>query len=158
MPRNLPTSLRLLAVLAFTLSFALVACGGDDDVLPGTDLNGDWLFTWTVTAASGPCAGEVGEVSSNIITIAEEVPVQVGSEIVMSGFLGVPGNTVEGELLAGDQVEVFGSYPEDGGTTTADYILDIVTADRMEGTESWSFVNGASNCPTNESSVVAVRQ
>ncbi|MCB9517972.1 MAG: hypothetical protein H6691_03510 [Gemmatimonadales bacterium] len=72
----------------------------------------------TVTVATGVCAPDVGEVTTLPITIT-----QTGSSapwgLSATGFDGLASNTLAGTLSATNQVTLSGSYPEDGGTTTA---------------------------------------
>ena len=156
MRRNMFTGIGLAAV-TLIVSSGLVACSDDDNVLPATDLNGDWTFTWTVTVATGVCAPELGEVTSAVITVTEELPAEPGSEVTFSGFEGEPGNILTGEYEGNDELFVDGSYVEGVGVTDASYIMDIVTANQMEGTETWTFTGPGGDCVNSQSSVVATR-
>lgn len=144
---------------AVTLVLGLVACGDDGGGTPSgllEDLNGVWDFTWTNTVATGICSDEVGEVSTGVITITEETPPAIGSDVTMTGFEGGVGNIVSGSVTTGNIVIAQGSYSEGTGTTTTRYELSSVSATRMEGTEFWSFANGTGSCPGSQATVVAI--
>jgi len=156
MRRNLFTGIGL-AALAVVLSTGLIACNTEEVASQVYDINGVWEFELTPTTLSGACIAET-DVSIQTITITQVPAGEQGSnvDVTMRGFLGEPGNVLTGGY-SGD-VTASGSYPEDGGTTTTSYTLTPITADQMTGTESWSFVNGASTCPDNVTRVVATRQ
>lgn len=155
MKRGLASGVRQTA---FTLVLGLIACGSDgaDPTTILEDINGVWDFTWTNTVVTGICSSELGEVSTGVITITEDVPVAIGSNVTMTGFEGGVGNIVSGSVATGNIVKVQGSYSEGTGTTTTRYELTSVSATRMEGTEFWSFANGTGSCPGSQASVVAV--
>jgi hypothetical protein len=78
--------------------------------------------------------------------------------VTARGFLGSLNNVLVGTQLTETQLTLAGSYPEDGGTTTASYQLTASTAQLMEGPEAWSWTSPASgSCPNSESTVTAVR-
>jgi hypothetical protein len=148
-----------LAALTLVLASGVVACGDDGGGTPSgllEDLNGVWDFTWTNTIATGICSSEVGEVSTGVITITEDTPVAIGSNVTMTGFEGGVGNIVSGSVTTGNVIIAQGSYPEGDGTTTTRYELTSTSATRMEGTEFWSFTNSTGSCPGSQASVVAV--
>jgi hypothetical protein len=149
-----------LAALTLVLGGGIVACGGDDDggTPPLEDINGVWEFTWTNTVATGICSGELGDVSTGLITITEETPVEIGSAITMNGFQDEPANSVVGSVASGNLIVTQGSYPEDDGTTTTRYELRSTSATSMVGTEFWSFTNSTGSCPDSKATVIAVKQ
>lgn len=143
---------------ALTLMLGLIACGSDgtDPTAILGDINGVWDFTWTNTVVTGICIGELGAVSTGVITITEDTPVAIGSNVTMTGFEDGVGNIVSGSVTTGNIIVAQGSYPEGTGTTTTRYELTSSSATRMEGTEFWSFASGSGGCPDSQASVVAV--
>jgi len=134
---------------------ALAGCGGADDGTPDpTEFSGVWSLTVTVTAADGVCTGDAGSTSTRNITVA----VTGSDEVSLSGFLGDPANVLTGVITAWPRVMVSGSYPEDGGTTTASYDLTVDLPDHLAGTEIWSWAGPqGQSCPNGRSSVTATR-
>ncbi|MEZ4376916.1 MAG: hypothetical protein R3B35_01365 [Gemmatimonadales bacterium] len=110
----------------------------------------------TVTAATGVCAPDVGEVTTLPITIT-----QTGSSapwgLSATGFDGLASNTLAGTLSATNQVTLSGSYPEDGGTTTASHQLTLTNATTLTGTEFWSWSGPGGTCPNSQASVMATK-
>jgi len=151
-----------LAALTILLASGVVACSNDSTDPPVDplleDINGVWDFTWTNTVTTGICSDENGQVSNGVITITEEMPVAIGSEVVMSGFEDEPSNMVVGSVAAGNLIVAEGSYPEGSGTTTTRYEIASTSPTRMEGTEFWSFTNDVGSCPGSRASVVAIKR
>ena len=155
-----------IALLALCSTALLFACGDDDngnDPQDPVELNGTWNFTVDVTVANGACEGE----ENNTV---EPFPIEVtvtdanadGTwEIVAAGFIDNPSSviygTFTGEPSIGDELVLGGTYPEDGGATTATYHLTLDSATRLTGTEDWSWTNGSSSCEGGESTVVVTR-
>jgi hypothetical protein len=49
--------------------------------------------------------------------------------------------------VVGDTVTIGpGAFPEEGGTTTATYILTIISDTSMEGVEEWTWTDGITVC------------
>ena len=152
-----------LAVLALASTALLFACGDDDNDIDNggaVDLNGTWNFTVDVTVANGACEGE----ENNTV---EPFPIEVtvtdansdGTyEIIAAGFIDNPSSIVYGAFpgvpVIGDELVLTGTYPEDGGATTATYHLTIESATRLTGTEDWSWTNGATSCEGGESTAL----
>jgi hypothetical protein len=121
------------------------------------DPTGTWTFGYVVKDGTGVCEGTEGVPSESVITITrsgDDYPYLVTAR----GFLGSLNNVLVGTQLTETQLTLAGSYPEDGGTTTASYQLTASTAQLMEGPEAWSWTSPASgSCPNSESTVTAVR-
>jgi hypothetical protein len=120
------------------------------------NLNGVWAFAIKVTEAYGACSGEAGgPADSRQITIT-----QTGQNITLTGFLGNPANKLSGNITfeAGLwTVNVSGSYPEDGGTTTSSHRLVVKDASSISGDESWEWTGPGGTCPGGKASVTATR-
>lgn len=110
----------------------------------------------TITVANGVCASDVGEVATLPITITQSGTAAPWT-LIASGFDGLPANTLNGTLNAANLVTLSGSYPEDGGTTTATHQLTLTTSTSMSGTESWSWTGPGGTCPNSQASVVATK-
>lgn len=147
----------------YTVNIRVVSCGERVEetrtiaVVNSLDLSGNWSFNVTVTAAGGDCTSEIGTQSTRTITITQSA---TGSpdifNITMDGFVGVQGNILTGQLTNWHDVNVSGSYPEEGGTTTSSHSLFVYTANEMGGVEQWSWT-GAGNCPGGRATVTATR-
>ncbi len=158
MPQCAPRPrVRLLATL-LPVAVLLTACSENDPVAftEPVDPAGVWRVGIVVTVATGACDGEVGESSVEDITITK-----TGSappyNVTASGFLGDPANVLTGTFDANNRLLLSGSYPEDGGTTTAEHDLIAVSPDRMEGVENWTWSGTEGTCPGSQSSVTADR-
>ena len=141
--------------LATVATFALAAVGCSDDPVDvdDTSLSGGWTMIVDVTAATGACAGEELE---PVDTIQVNIT-QQGNSMTITGPFGDAGSqNLNGNLTSG-VVSVGGSYPEDGGTTTATHTLTVVSADSMSGTEAWSWTGPGGSCPGSTSDVAAFR-
>ena len=149
--------MRLVASrLATVVTFALTAFGcSDDPVDPGAStLSGNWTMTVDVTVATGACAGEELEpVDTFKVSITQQ-----GNSMTITGPFGDAGTqNLNGNLTSG-VVSVGGSYPEDGGTTTATHTLTVGKDENsMSGTEAWSWTGPGGSCPGSASIVTAFR-
>ena len=119
------------------------------------DLAGQWQWDVTVTFASGVCAGEEGPKPTRIIEIT-----QLGKDVTVSGFPNaakiLTGDVTFDNTISKWIVKLHGSYPEDEGTTTGDYTLELNnTFDEMTGDENWNWVGGGGSCPGSTSTVSA---
>jgi hypothetical protein len=122
------------------------------------DPTGSWTFAYEVTTGTGVCAGTEGEKSQHLITITRSGTTYPYA-VTASGFLGNSNNVLQGTLDANNLLTLAGSYPEDGGTTTASYKLQAVSGQTMAGPEDWSWTSPASgSCPDSRSNVIATRQ
>ncbi len=137
-----------------TIAFAVVGCS-DDPVDPGADsLSGAWTMIIDVTVATGVCAGEELEPVDTIqVTLTQQ-----GNSVTISGPFGDSGpQNLNGNLTSG-VVSVGGSYPEDGGMTTATHTLTVAPDEQsMSGTEAWSWTGPGGSCPESASDVDATR-
>jgi len=121
------------------------------------DLSGQWEFTMTVTNATGVCEPETGQVATHVLT-AEQSGSSPTYGFALSGFHGDPDNRLEGSLDFGvTNVEVGGSYPEDGGTTTSAHYLLVYDENTLIGREEWSWTDGVDSCPHGRADVLAQR-
>jgi hypothetical protein len=118
------------------------------------NIAGQWRWNLTVTVATGACAGEEGPQSPRIIQITQN-----GKDVTMSGFLSSnPSTSISGNITFDDStkhwvVKFSGSYAEDQGITTTNYILVLnSTFDEMTGDENWDW---SGSCPGSKSTVVA---
>ncbi len=150
------------APVAAALTVVLLLAGCDSDPTgpnqnqpTSTNIAGVWTFDVQVTIATGACEGEEGDGSVTDITITQT---GAGPFVVNAkGFLGSNSNTLTGTLSAnGNTLVIAGSYPEDGGTTTATHTLNRTSLTRFDGTESWNWTGDGGDCPGSEASVVAV--
>jgi hypothetical protein len=78
--------------------------------------------------------------------------------VTISGPFGDSGpQNLNGNLTSG-VVSVGGSYPEDGGTTTATHTLTVAPDEQsMSGTEAWSWTGPGGSCPESASDVDLTR-
>src|SRR6185503_11714608 len=143
------------AVCTLLLAVAMAAaCGGGDKVTGASDPvdpAGTWRFVFKNTVATGVCASELGDESSDIITITK-----TGSappyQVVASGFLGVQSNQLVGTFDSKNKLVISGSYSEDGGTTTTSHTLTATSDNVKSGTETWSWTGGGGSCPNSKAS------
>lgn len=118
------------------------------------DLNGSWDFTVTVTVANGVCAGE-GGTSKRTMKITQN-----GENITIAGFKGSLDNKLSGKISLDGSIwviNVSGSYPEDGGTTTASHRLEVKSTSEISGVEDWEWTGGGGSCPGGKADVSAKR-
>jgi alpha-tubulin suppressor-like RCC1 family protein len=101
---------------------------------PNADATGDWWITETST--DNDC-GE-GIKAPYRLQIR-----QTGSSV--TAYHLNSGRTFTGGIC-GDTVELTGSYPEDGGTTTLDPVTATVTSDGLSGTSNWTWSDGSESC------------
>jgi uncharacterized repeat protein (TIGR02543 family) len=99
-------------------------------------LTGVWkLEVFNVNSSCGPESGWNSEV-----TIVQE-----GEELETTGIKGT--TFVVAGTVIGDTVTIGpGSFPDQGGTTTATYTMTIKTDALMEGTEQWTWTDGTTSC------------
>lgn len=155
MPSTLWRGARAIGLVALSLS--VVGCG-DDPVASEDPIDpaGVWRFGAVVTVANGACDGEEGDVWTYPITITK-----TGSappyQVTATGFLGSSSNELTGTFSASNVLTLSGSYSEDMGTTSPEYELVAVSADRMQGTESWNWEGPGGTCSGSESTITADR-
>jgi len=119
------------------------------------NIAGQWQWDVTVTFASGVCAGEEGPSPTRIIELTQQ-----GNDVTVSGFPN-PAKILTGDVTFDNTtgkwiVRLQGSYPEDTGTTTGEYTLELNnTFDEMTGDENWNWVGGGGSCPGSMSTVSA---
>lgn len=143
--------IRAIMVGAVLLFASACGTGGSsDEPAPPTDLTGIWNFHYTITAAGGVCSGDVGDVGDEIIVVT-----QTGSDLILSGFVGDPGNVLTGTVVVRD-VNFSGVNAEDGGSTTTSY-TGTATQNKMNLTETWSWTNGVNDCPGGQATILATR-
>jgi hypothetical protein len=110
----------------------------------------------TIITETGACAGN-NEPPWN----AEAEITVVGNAVtVMSDWNSNPdtGPHAFTGTLAGTQLSLDGSYPEGPGTTTAHFQLVVQPGNnRMEGTETWTWVGTTGSCVDSGSLVVVNR-
>jgi hypothetical protein len=120
-------------------------------------LNGSWSLTILVTTATGACLGEAGQQSTESVNFSvsgSSAPYQVTA----SGFLGVGGNVLTGTLNAQGLITISGSYPEEGGTTTATHTLQRTSDTAMGGVEAWNWNDGqGGTCPGSTATVTGIK-
>ena len=127
---------RFLMALA-VLSFA--ACGGEE---PGcaepVDAAGDWEMTSTIV--SDNCDGRVDQTYQ--MTIAQD-----GNALTAE----IPELTFSG-TICGNQIQMSGSFPEDGGTVRVDATLVVSEeGDSMQGSDTWTWSDGSDSCSGSDS-------
>ncbi len=120
------------------------------------DLSGEWDFFFTVTQASGECAGEVGDTGSEITTLTHNVG--TGEVLVQwqENFQTVSANaTLVDGVLSYRLVFAQGS-----GFVDRDVSLTVENANSMSGGERWSYgmtANDLTACVNSDSTIVASR-
>ena len=119
------------------------------------DPAGVWTFAFKNTRATGVCASENGDESTETITITKTGKGEPYT-IVAAGFLGLAANQLTG-TFASNKLTLQGSYGEDGGTTTTKHTLTATSATNMAGTEDWSWTGAGGSCPNSAASVTATR-
>ena len=131
----------LLLVVSISL---LTGCGSSEQentdategVPPVGDISGSWQVTVTGSSLTPDCDGDSFILTANII--------QSGSNLTASGD---DGTSLSG-TIAGNQISMLGSYPEDGGTTTVSSLTATATSDcnQFSGNESRTWSNGLFSC------------
>ncbi len=142
------------SLMCALVSVSTLGCS-EDLVDPEADgLSGSWTMVVDVTVATGACVGEeLAPLDTLVVTLLQQ-----GNSVTISGAFGDAGpQNLNGNLTAG-VVTVGGSYPEDGGTTTATHTLTVASDERsMDGTEAWSWTGPGGSCPGSASIVTAVK-
>jgi hypothetical protein len=110
-------------------------------------LNGVWnLEVFNVDSTCGPESSW-----SSTVTIVQE-----GDSLETTGIKGtsfiVTGSVVGETVTIGP-----GAFPEDGGTTTATYIMTINSDTLMEGREEWTWTDGTITCSNGTATIRATR-
>jgi hypothetical protein len=133
-------------VTAAEINEIALACGGCDEPscqtlltncpTGGVDITGDWDISTTVSQVSAVCEQELGETNQYVATVS-----QVGNVVTVSGA----GVTLSGTLSAGN-LNLMGSYPEDGGTTTVISTSLVFTETTFSGESNWSWTDGQISC------------
>lgn len=126
----------LSALLFPALTVAVAACGGDDGdcAEPITDGTG----TWTITEVVDGSDCDEGTYTENYTVSVT----QSGNSLTVVA----PTGTFSGEIC-GNKVSWSGSYPEDGGTTTATIDLTVsADGNSLNGSVTWSWTDGSDSC------------
>lgn len=119
---------------------------------PSLNLAGFWDFVTQVVVATGACEGEVEPAPlTHVIQIVHDTGT---GEVDASGFNGVASNILRGSLV-GSVLTVSGDWPEDNGTTTSTYVLNVTSPTQMSGTENWNWTQGNLDCAGSQSTVEA---
>jgi hypothetical protein len=128
----------LSLILVLALSVAFVACGGEEGCAEPVDVEGDWQMTSTVV--SDNCDGRENQAFLMTITQDANALTAETPELTFNG------------TICGNQIQMKGSFPEDGGTVTVNGTL-VVSADgnSMEGTDTWTWTDGSESCSGSDS-------
>lgn len=129
---------RIIALLSALFMLALtVSCGssGGSSSSSGGGTCESGVGTWAVIEISDErdCGGGGAVPSFYTIVVA-----QSGCDVTLTTPAGVFSGTMSGSTLTGT-----GSYPEDGGTTTAT-ITATISGSSISGSSNWSWVGGSS--------------
>jgi hypothetical protein len=144
--------------VAAVLALLAAACGSDSNATASStpvDPAGVWTFAFKNTRATGVCASENGDESTETITITK-AGTKEPYPVTAKGFLGSASNQLTGTFKS-NTLTLEGSYPEDGGTTTTKHTLTATSDNTLEGTEDWSWTGGGGSCPGSAASVKATR-
>ncbi len=77
--------------------------------------------------------------------------------LVVAGFGGSPANTWNG-MIVGTTITFNGTRPEDGGTTTASFTLEVdIDAGTLAGAEAWTWSGPGGSCPGSASTVTGFK-
>jgi hypothetical protein len=142
-----------VAVVAAIVIVAVLVCGGGDEVsAPAADLNGYWyLEVWDIDSSCGEESGW-----PSYITI-----VQDGNSLQTTGIKQDLGNydPVTGKINGSKVTIGPGEFSEEGGITTAKYIMTVKSDDLMEGHEEWTWANaeGVTICKGGTATIRATR-
>ena len=136
-----------VTVVCVIVIVIVLVCGGDNVSAPAADLNGNWyLEVWNVDSTCGP----ENDWYSSVTIVQEDNSLQTTG--IKDYYEIVTGS------INGDKVTIGpGDFPEDGGTTTATYIMTIKTDDLMEGHEEWTWTNGVMTCSNGTATIRATR-
>ena len=117
--------------------FAFAACG-DGGCADPVDVAGEWEVTSTVV--SDNCDGRVSQTFTMTIT-------QDANTLMAE----VPETTYTG-TICGNQLQMTGSFSEDGGTVTVNGTF-VVSEDgsSMEGSDDWTWTDGVESCSGSDS-------
>lgn len=126
----------LAGMLALTV-LGLAACG-DGDCAEPVDVAGEWQMTSTVV--SDNCDGRASQTFS--MTITQDA--NALTVLTPEGTFGGP--------ICGNQIEMSGSFPEDGGTVTVNATLNVSEdGNSMQGSDTWTWTDGSESCSGSDS-------
>lgn len=125
-----------IGVLA--LSVALVACGSEEGCAEPADVTGEWQMTSTVVSDS--CDGRMSQTFPMTITQEGNALTAEAPELSFSG------------TICGSQIQMKGSFPEDGGTVTVNATLTVsADGNSMQGTDNWTWTDSSESCSGSDS-------
>jgi hypothetical protein len=104
------------------------------------------LEVFNINSTCGPEQGW-----SSIVTIVQEGDLLETTGIKGTSFI-VPGSVVGETVTIGP-----GAFPDGGGTTTATYIMTIISDTLMEGTEVWTWTDGMDTCSNGTATIRATK-
>ncbi|HEY33364.1 MAG TPA: hypothetical protein G4O10_09725 [Dehalococcoidia bacterium] len=111
------------------------------------DLSGVWrLEVFNIDSSCGPEPGW-----SSDVTVVHD-----GNTLETTGIKGT--TFIVTGTVVGDTVTIGpGAFPESPGTTTATYILTIISDTHMEGREEWTWTDGGTTCDDGTADVTFTR-
>jgi hypothetical protein len=117
--------------------FAFAACG-DGGCADPVDVAGEWEVTSTVV--SDDCDGRENQTFLMTITQDANALTAETPELTFNG------------TICGNQLQMTGSFREDGGTVTVNGTL-VVSEDgsSMEGSDDWTWTDGVESCSGSDS-------
>ncbi len=125
-----------MCVLA--LGIAFVACGGEEGCAEPVDVEGNWQMTSTVVSDS--CDGRENQTFLMTITQDANALTAETPELTFNG------------TICGNQIQMKGSFPEDGGTVTVNAALTVsAEGDSMQGSDTWTWTDGSMSCSGSDS-------
>jgi hypothetical protein len=126
----------LICVLALPV-LGLAACG-DGNGSESANVAGDWEMTSTVVTDN--CDGRTSQTFPMTITQEGNNLAVETSELTFSG------------TIHGNQIQMSGSFAEDGGTVTVNATLTVYDdANSMQGSDSWTWTDGSESCSGSDS-------
>jgi hypothetical protein len=128
----------LSLILVLALSVAFVACGGEEGCAEPVDVEGDWQMTSTVV--SDNCDGRENQAFLMTITQDANALTAETPELTFNG------------TICGNQIQMKGSFPEDGGTVTVNAALTVsADGESMSGSDTWTWTDGSERCSGSDS-------
>ena len=100
-----------------------------------TDLSGRWRFQFEVTKATGECAGEEGEVATDIVSVTHDLASGAVTLVWMEGFFEI---SSEGEVRD-NELTYSVIFPQDGGWNNRRVVATINDKNHLSGSEAWAW-------------------
>jgi hypothetical protein len=125
-------------VCVLAVGVAFVACGGEEGCAEPVDVAGNWQMTSTVV--SDNCDGRENQTFPMTITQDGDALTVETPELTFTG------------TICGNEIQMDGSFPDEGGTTTVKATLVVSTdGNSMQGSDTWTWTDGFDSCSGSDS-------